>query len=411
MRAFHWNKMDVNKIKGTVWDEIGELDKEVKLDVPEFEKMFAAKVVARKKKDDAEKKKKPKKELVRLLDDKRAYNIDIGISRFRMSHDDIRRAVLALDESKLDMETLTKLLNLVPTPEDVSRVRGYEGDVSLLGHAERFCLALAPVPQIKARLELLMFKMSWSALREDCARQLRVVSDALTRIEKSKGLKRVLTLVLAFGNYLNGGSRKGGAYGFKLSTLRQINGTKSSDGKATLLHYLVQVCERDYPDALSFLEDLAPCEQGRRMKAQDVVGEVNKLRASLNRLKNMVKTAKDPSPGDPEPDMFKSIMAPFSATAQMQHDKLVATAEKAEAHAKELAVMFGEKEDTKWETLFEMFDNFRVAFEQAKGQLLALEEQRKKEEKRKKAEEERKRRMASRKNVRSLCRCACLVPL
>ncbi|RYE82109.1 MAG: hypothetical protein EOO65_05920 [Methanosarcinales archaeon] len=45
--------------------------------------------------------------------------------------------------------------------------------------------------------------------------------------------------VLAIGNYLNADSNaRGGAYGFKLDTLKKLSLVKSSDGKSTLLDYL-----------------------------------------------------------------------------------------------------------------------------------------------------------------------------
>ena len=57
-------------------------------------------------------------------------------------------------------------------------------------------------------------------------------------------MKKLLELVLAFGNYMNRGQR-GNAAGFKVSSLNKIADTRSSiDRKMTLLHYLLQVIER-----------------------------------------------------------------------------------------------------------------------------------------------------------------------
>jgi hypothetical protein len=44
-------------------------------------------------------------------------------------------------------------------------------------------------------------------------------------------------LILKIGNYMNGGSTRGGAYGFTFSSLGKIRDTKSPDNK-TMLHYL-----------------------------------------------------------------------------------------------------------------------------------------------------------------------------
>ena len=42
------------------------------------------------------------------------------------------------------------------------------------------------------------------------------------------------------GNYLNGGTTKGAAWGFKLDSLNKLIGTKTVDNNSTLLHYLAR---------------------------------------------------------------------------------------------------------------------------------------------------------------------------
>ena len=64
----------------------------------------------------------------------------------------------------------------------------------------------------------------------------------------SKKLRKMLEVVLAFGNYMNKGNR-GNAYGFKVSSLNKIIDTKSSSGsRYTLLHYLVETLEKRVSD-------------------------------------------------------------------------------------------------------------------------------------------------------------------
>ncbi len=107
------------------------------------------------------------------------------------------------------------------------------------------------------------------------------------------------------GNFLNGGTTKGGAFGFKLSTLPkvssisifiylsinnqsteihswslsiywplslyllipvQLNETTTSDNKSTLLHYLVKVIREKYSnlDLVSFPEDVKSVRPAQR---------------------------------------------------------------------------------------------------------------------------------------------------
>ena len=59
----------------------------------------------------------------------------------------------------------------------------------------------------------------------------------------SARLLLLLQLTLAIGNYLNGGTQKGGAYGFKLSSLSRLADTKSVDGKSSLLNHLMKLAD------------------------------------------------------------------------------------------------------------------------------------------------------------------------
>jgi hypothetical protein len=55
-----------------------------------------------------------------------------------------------------------------------------------------------------------------------CSAASSLGSDTLLCHYVSKHLKTLLSLILRFGNYLNGGTKKGQAYGFKLSALEKV---------------------------------------------------------------------------------------------------------------------------------------------------------------------------------------------
>lgn len=60
---------------------------------------------------------------------------------------------------------------------------------------------------------------------------------------RSRQLKKLLEIVLAFGNYMNRGQR-GNASGFRVASLNKIIDTKSSvNRRTTLLHYLANLAE------------------------------------------------------------------------------------------------------------------------------------------------------------------------
>ena len=67
------------------------------------------------------------------------------------------------------------------------------------------------------------------------------VIQASKELHRSNRIKRVLEIILAFGNYMNRGNR-GNASGFKIQSLNKMVDTKSSiDKKVTLIHHLASV--------------------------------------------------------------------------------------------------------------------------------------------------------------------------
>lgn len=74
--------------------------------------------------------------------------------------------------------------------------------------------------------------------------KVEAILSASREVMVSKKLKKLLEVVLAFGNYMNKGQR-GNAYGFKISSLNNVIDTKSSANRdVSLLHYLVETLEK-----------------------------------------------------------------------------------------------------------------------------------------------------------------------
>jgi formin 2/formin-1 len=62
--------------------------------------------------------------------------------------------------------------------------------------------------------------------------------------------------VLAFGNYMNGGTARGQADGFSLTVLTKLRDVKTQDNSSTLVAYLVHLLCKDDPDSGTDLAQL-----------------------------------------------------------------------------------------------------------------------------------------------------------
>lgn len=69
---------------------------------------------------------------------------------------------------------------------------------------------------------------------------LTTLEAASTELRKSRLFLKLLEAVLKTGNRMNDGTFRGGAQAFKLDTLLKLSDVKGTDGKTTLLHFVVK---------------------------------------------------------------------------------------------------------------------------------------------------------------------------
>ena len=86
--------------------------------------------------------------------------------------------------------------------------------------------------------------------------QIAIVTSASRNLKANVKIKKVLEIILAFGNYMNS-SKKGPCYGFKLSSLDSLTISKSgADKQRNLLHYIVDLINQKYPDLRNFYNEI-----------------------------------------------------------------------------------------------------------------------------------------------------------
>lgn len=99
------------------------------------------------------------------------------------------------------------------------------------------------IPRYSQRLRILYFIKTRDERLNDIEPRVRSVLHGCSEVITSGKLRKVLEVVLAFGNFMNQG-RRGNAIGFKLHSLNKIIDTKSStDREVTLLHYIIKTLE------------------------------------------------------------------------------------------------------------------------------------------------------------------------
>jgi hypothetical protein len=144
-------------------------------------------------------------------------------------------------------------------------VREYTSTPEVLGLTERFFLSLTRVPCYAERVQALFIKPHAEASFESLIRRTRKLIAAYREVIGSAKFHRILEVVLAVGNFMNGTSFRGGAYGFSLTLLTKLKDTRG-EGGVNLLEYIVRFLRTKDPETLQLAEDWPNLQEAQRCK-------------------------------------------------------------------------------------------------------------------------------------------------
>ena len=110
------------------------------------------------------------------------------------------------------MVTCKQLLKYVPTDEEIELLNGHNGEYSKFAKADRFLYEMSQIHHYKGRIVCLFYKKKFNERMGEAMPTIEAVLTASKEVRHSRRLKKLLEVLLAFGNYMNKGSR-GNAYG------------------------------------------------------------------------------------------------------------------------------------------------------------------------------------------------------
>eukprot|EP00055_Hartaetosiga_balthica_P017277 m.114632 g.114632 ORF g.114632 m.114632 type:complete len:949 (-) comp9281_c4_seq1:142-2988(-) len=274
------NWVPLRNVTGTIFEELDDSDVLNDLDFGEFESEFKRKEVA-KVLDQAKLQRKRKEERISVLEANRAQNLVITVRRINLDYEELRQTVLSTDLTMLPAEHAELLLNYAPELEDIAALEKHKHQRERFAEAERFMFEMLAVDRYESRLKVIAYIGYFDDLVLNLIPQIESVFHAAEVLVTSKSFKKVLEVILAFGNYMNS-AKRGSAYGFKLATFDRLLNTRSHDKKQTLLHFIVHSIEQNYPQIERFLEELAPTHDASRVSLVTVTQDVKGLRKGID---------------------------------------------------------------------------------------------------------------------------------
>uniref|UniRef100_A0AAV2JH12 FH2 domain-containing protein n=1 Tax=Knipowitschia caucasica TaxID=637954 RepID=A0AAV2JH12_KNICA len=329
MKPLYWTRIQVqDKNNNTLWGSLEEPD----ITTKEFEDLFSKATVQPKKKplaDTYEKKAKTKK-IVKLLDGKRSQAVGILISSLHLDMKDIQQALLNMDNAVVDLETIEALFENRGTSDELETIKNHFGsskgeESGVLDKPEQFLYELSQIPDFTARAHCIIFQAAFLDTIASVRRKVEIVTHVSKELLEGTSLRNVLGLVLAFGNYMNGGNRtRGQADGFGLEILPKLKDVKSRDNRMNLIDYVVLYYLRNFDKHAGTDKSVFPLPepqdffQAAQVKFDDLTKDIRKLKKDLTACeKNVEKVCRNSSEEHLQP--FKSKMDAFLSDAQKDH--------------------------------------------------------------------------------------------
>uniref|UniRef100_A0A3Q3VJG7 FH2 domain-containing protein n=1 Tax=Mola mola TaxID=94237 RepID=A0A3Q3VJG7_MOLML len=295
MKPLYWTRIQLHTKKEvsslSMWENIEEPE----VDFEEFVELFSKTAVKEKKQPLSDTITKSKaKQVVKLLNNKRSQAVGILMSSLHLDMKDIQHAVLNLDNTVVDLETLQALYENRAQQEELDKIDKHiksskdKENAKPLDKPEQFLYQLSLIPNFSGRAFCILFQSSFSECMSSIMRKLDNLQRLCKTLQDSETVKRVLGLILAFGNFMNGGNRtRGQADGFTLDILPKLKDVKSSDSMKSLLSYIVSYYLRHFDEDAGRETCTYPLPephelfQASQMKFEDFQKDLMRLRKDL----------------------------------------------------------------------------------------------------------------------------------
>ncbi|XP_046931308.1 formin-1 isoform X1 [Lynx rufus] len=333
MKPLYWTRIQISdksqNATPTLWDSLEEPDIR---DTSEFEYLFSKDTTQQKKKplsETYEKKNKVKK-IIKLLDGKRSQTVGILISSLHLEMKDIQQAIFNVDDSVVDLETLAALYENRAQEDELVKIRKYyetskEEELKLLDKPEQFLHELAQIPNFAERAQCIIFRSVFSESITSLHRKVEIITRASKGLLHMKSVKDILALILAFGNYMNGGNRtRGQADGYSLEILPKLKDVKSRDNGINLVDYVVKYYLRYYDQEAGTEKSIFPLPEPQdfflasQVKFEDLIKDLRKLKRQLEASEKQMMVVCRESPKE-YLQPFKDKLEEFFQKAKKEH--------------------------------------------------------------------------------------------
>ncbi|KAK3092858.1 hypothetical protein FSP39_007992 [Pinctada imbricata] len=320
MKPLFWQRIQMSSVKAPqhsklLWEEL----EEVQIDVEEVDSLFSKPVDVTKTATKA-KPKTPVKQVAKIIDAKRSQLVGILLSSLRLDFAEIEHAILTFDTSQLDEEKLQAIYDHRGEEDELKKIRKHvkENPDVPLDKPDQFLYDLSQIPDFAERIYCFIFQNTFQESISVIDNKLNNLKMTCEMLMTGETVRDVLGLILAVGNYMNGGNRsRGQADGFGLEILPKLKDVKTKDNRMSLLTYVVcayvKKFQRDTAGTDSAkvpVPEPSDIGQAALVNFDEIEKELKKIKKDFDSAeKRAEKVMKNASPQYLQP--FKDIMTAF----------------------------------------------------------------------------------------------------
>lgn len=271
LKPLHWDKVRASSDRAMVWDQLKSSS--FQLNEEMIETLFTANSSNSNPRDAIRRPLMPVlNQEYQVLDPKKSQNIAILLRALNVTIEEVCEALLEGNADMLGTELLESLLKMAPTKEEERKLMEFTDESPFkLGPAEKFLKAVLHVPHAFKRVDAMLYIANFDSEVEYLKRSFETLEEACKELRNSRMFLKLLEAVLKTGNRMNVGTNRGDAQAFKLDTLLKLVDVKGTDGRTTLLHFVVQEIIRAEGHRLAGADKNRTAETDQQYTLQDEI--------------------------------------------------------------------------------------------------------------------------------------------
>uniref|UniRef100_A0A915E6D6 FH2 domain-containing protein n=1 Tax=Ditylenchus dipsaci TaxID=166011 RepID=A0A915E6D6_9BILA len=259
---------------------------------------------------------KTKKPIV-IQDGKVLQSLAILQGSCKLTLKEWHKAILQIDESKLNANLVEQLRQILPPAEILQQLKECaDKELQNMVEGEQFVATLASINFLTIRLEAIHLRLCWQDNISELKSSISTIAEACDEIRHSKGLSRFISIVLLAGNYMGRTKASKDTFAFELSALNKLVDTKDGENSETLLHVLINVLDKKYKGRFSTfaIEDFHHVTKATKTD----LTEISKTKDSMKNSLRKITTHLEKYTKQSDTDLFLEKMKPFVEHAQKE---------------------------------------------------------------------------------------------